>query len=60
MFRLDTPYARERIGGRAAIGGPVFDADEVAAEALSEPARPNGNDHPQVAPDLKPNEATVP
>jgi hypothetical protein len=35
LFRLDTPYARETMGGQAKIEGPQPDLDEVAAEALA-------------------------
>jgi hypothetical protein len=37
VFRLDTPYACEVFGGHSKIGGPVFNVDDTAAEALAAP-----------------------
>jgi hypothetical protein len=42
LFRLDTPYAREAMGGHAKIEGPPIDVDEVAAEALAGQSGPGG------------------
>ena len=40
LFRLDTPYARDALGGRSVIERRGPDMDEVAAEALAGPAKP--------------------
>jgi len=47
MFRLDTPYALEKMGGNSQVDVPPIDLDDVAAEALrelvpvpAEPAKP--------------------
>jgi hypothetical protein len=60
VFRLDTPYAREALGGHSKIEGPPIDVDAVAAEALSGPAKPSVDDRPQDTPSMTPKGATVP
>jgi Dolichyl-phosphate-mannose-protein mannosyltransferase len=39
VFRLDTPYALEAMGGHAEMDKPRVDLDEAAAKALTEPAQ---------------------
>jgi hypothetical protein len=60
VFRLDTPYAREAMGGHAKIEGPPIDVDQVAAEALSGPPKPNLPDRPPDAPNPVAGQPTVP
>jgi hypothetical protein len=60
VFRLDTPYAREALGGHSKIEGPPIDVDEVAAEALAGQTKPDINDRPPSAPSLTPKGATIP
>jgi hypothetical protein len=60
VFRLDTPYAREALGGHSKIEGPPINVDSVTAELLAGRTKPDVDDRPQDTPSVTPKGAAVP
>ena len=48
LFRLDTPYAREALGGTAIIEGPQIDLDKVIADTPTNTIPPNTDNQAQI------------